>query len=532
MPPLSRIDTKLYGRKGRESLEIWIVTVLAILLAAVSVATRLSESAFRFVAGLVSRRMITYIQEFLFLYLLGLLFLTYRRWRRAYRNERELETIVSSISPDTLLVVDAERKIVKCNPSIRRMFGYEPEEILGQTTDILYADRRSSARRFHEIHDEIERSGYHVGRAQGRRRNGRPIPLEIVSGERASGGVVLLLRDITERDRVEEALKDSEQKYTSVVSNALVGIYQATAEGKFLTANATLARVLGFDRPADLLAGGKTFDRDVFPDPGRWNDLNRQLQVQGSVTHYETQLKRRGGDLFWASISARAVRDPGGTLVSCDGIIEDITSRKQAEETMRLSLDRLKKATGSIIDVMVMAVEARDPYTSGHQRRVADLARAIAADLRLPRDQIDGLRMAGVVHDLGKISIPAEILTMPRKLSDIEFALVKSHAQLGHDLIKDIEFPWPIAEMILQHHERIDGSGYPRGLKAEGILIEARILAVADVVEAISSHRPYRPALGLEKALAEIKEGRGKLYDPDAVDACLRLFREKDYKFV
>lgn len=357
------------------------------------------------------------------------------------------------------------------------------------------------------------------------------MPLEIVSGERTGGGVVLLLRDISDRIQTEEALKESQQKYTAIVNNALAGIYQASPEGKFLMVNTTLARLLGFDQPADFLAAVKSFGQDLFAEPGQFSLLERQLSVQGNVAHFEAQLKRRGGEPFWASISARGVRDPGGTLLTQEGIIEDITVRKQAEETMRQSLDRLRKATGSIIDVMVMAVEARDPYTSGHQRRVANLARAIAADMRLPRDKADGLRMAGVVHDLGKISIPAEILTMPRQLSDIEFHLVKSHAQLGHDLIKDIDFPWPIAEMILQHHERLDGSGYPRGLKGDEIMIEAKILAVSDVVEAISSHRPYRAALGLDKALEEILNGRGKEYDPEVVDTCIKLFREKNFQF-
>jgi HD-GYP domain-containing protein (c-di-GMP phosphodiesterase class II) len=178
-----------------------------------------------------------------------------------------------------------------------------------------------------------------------------------------------------------------------------------------------------------------------------------------------------------------------------------------------------------------MAVEARDPYTSGHQRRVANLARAIATEMKLPADQIDGLRMAGVVHDLGKLTIPSEILTTPRQLTENEFNLVKTHSQIGHDLIKDIEFPWPIARMILQHHERLDGSGYPKGLRGDEIMIEARILMVADVVEAISSHRPYRPALGVDKALEEIEAGRGKVYDPAVVDACLVMFRERGFRF-
>ena len=514
MKSLSRWGAPSVGRKRKEFRALWIVTVLALLLAA-----------------LVPRPVVDSVQEILSLYLLGLLLVTYRLWRRAGRHEQELENVISSISPDTLLIADRERKIVMCNPSLQRMFGYAPVEILGRTTDVLYGDRRSSPHRYHEIFDELERAGYHLGLAQGRRRNGKTIPLEIVSAELSGGGAVLLLRDISDRVRTEEALKESQKKVAAIVDNALVGIYRISPEGKFLMVNETLARLLGYETPAVFLAAVKTFGRDLFADPDRYPDLERQLAARGRVANFEARIVRRGGEPFWASISARAFRDPGGTPLTTEGLIEDIAVRKQTEETLRQSLDRMRKATGSIIDVMVNAVEARDPYTSGHQRRVANLARAIALEMGLPRDQVDGLRMAGVVHDLGKISIPAEILIKPSRLSEIEFNLVKMHAQLGHDLIKDVDFPWPIAEMVLQHHERSDGSGYPRGLKGEAILLEARILAVADVVEAISSNRPYRPALGLDKAFEDIVQGRGTIYDPAVVDACLKLFREKGFTF-
>ena len=163
---------------------------------------------------------------------------------------------------------------------------------------------------------------------------------------------------------------------------------------------------------------------------------------------------------------------------------------------------------------------------------MAELARSISQEMGLPKDQIEGVRMAGTVHDLGKISVPAEILSKPTKLSSLEFSLIKVHPQTSYDILKDIEFPWPIARIVLQHHERINGSGYPQGLKGEEILLESRILAVADVVEAIASHRPYRPAHGIDTALEEIEKNRGLFYDPDVVDACLQLFRTKGYKFV
>ncbi|MFH7325886.1 HD domain-containing phosphohydrolase [Desulfurivibrio sp. C05AmB] len=191
----------------------------------------------------------------------------------------------------------------------------------------------------------------------------------------------------------------------------------------------------------------------------------------------------------------------------------------------------LQKSLEQSIQAIASTVEARDYYTAGHQRRVADLAVAIGRELSLPEDKIHGLHLAGVVHDLGKIQIPSEILTKPTRLSDIEFMLVNTHPQVGYAILKDIEFPWPIAEIVFQHHEKMDGSGYPRGLKGGEILLEARIMTVADVVEAMASHRPYRPTLGTEQALAEIERGRGRQYDPLVVDACLRVFRERAFSW-
>jgi HD-GYP domain-containing protein (c-di-GMP phosphodiesterase class II) len=178
---------------------------------------------------------------------------------------------------------------------------------------------------------------------------------------------------------------------------------------------------------------------------------------------------------------------------------------------------------------LVMLI-ARDPYTAGHQIRSAGFARAIATEMGLSKDKIDAIRMAGSIHDIGKLSIPAEILSKPTKLSEIEFSLIKAHAERGFEMLKDVESPWPLAEIVYQHHERMDGSGYPRNLKGEEILIEARILNVADVVEAMASHRPYRPGLGIDAALSEIEKNRGIFYDIAVADACLRLFREKGFK--
>ena len=202
---------------------------------------------------------------------------------------------------------------------------------------------------------------------------------------------------------------------------------------------------------------------------------------------------------------------------------EDLES-KVAERTLQL-----QKSMQGIVEAMARTLEVRDPYTAGHQARVADLAWHIAGDLGMTRFQIDGIRMAGQIHDLGKISVPAEILSKPTRLTDMEFKLIQNHVATGYDILKDIEFPWPIARIVQQHHERLDGSGYLGGLSGDDIIMEARVLTVADVVEAMASHRPYRPALGIDKALEEIRKQRGTLFDEDVVDVCLNLFESGKY---
>ena len=191
----------------------------------------------------------------------------------------------------------------------------------------------------------------------------------------------------------------------------------------------------------------------------------------------------------------------------------------------------LQMALEGAIQTLTIATEVRDPYTSGHQRRVADLAISIAQEMGLAENVVAGIRMAGLIHDIGKLAVPAEILSKPSKINDLEFQLVKTHPEVGYDILKNIDFPWPVADIVLQHHERMNGSGYPRKLKKPDIIIEARIINVADVVEAMASYRPYRPSLGIEKSLEQISKNRGILYDDEVVDACLRLFRENRFKF-
>jgi putative nucleotidyltransferase with HDIG domain len=205
--------------------------------------------------------------------------------------------------------------------------------------------------------------------------------------------------------------------------------------------------------------------------------------------------------------------------------------RDELRNQIALQEQQLHKTLNGTIQAMTMTVEARDPYTAGHQRRVADLGRAIADEMGLPEDQSDAIRMACLVHDLGKLSIPLEILSKPRYLTSSEFGMIQTHLTAGFAILQHLEFPWPIAKIVLQHHERLDGSGYPDGLSGEDILLEAKVLAVADVVEAMANKRPYRQALGIDAALGEITAGKGKSFDTEVVNACLRLFVDKQYQF-
>jgi PAS domain S-box-containing protein len=228
-------------------------------------------------------------------------------------------------------------------------------------------------------------------------------------------------------------------------------------------------------------------------------------------------------------ISVSMIRSPSGKPTGFRGILRDVTDRYRAMD-LEENFKMMRKALGQTVHALSLVLEVRDPYTAGHHRRVSDLARSIATQMNFTTHRIDGIRIAGSIHDIGKISIPSEILSKPGSLTDIEFKLVKQHPQMGYDILKNIDFPWPVALAVYQHHERLDGSGYPLGIKDKDILIEAKILAVADVVEAMASLRPYRRAIGIERALEEIKKNRNILYDADVVDNCVILFLEKGYQ--
>lgn len=245
----------------------------------------------------------------------------------------------------------------------------------------------------------------------------------------------------------------------------------------------------------------------------------------GSLT-YEKVIEIGASDFVRKPVS------PNELIMRLQRVVREnklLVERNQAGAEAKRSFVKLQKALDQTVNALTSAVEMRDPYTSGHQRRVTQVACAIAEQMGFSADQIDGLRKSGLLHDIGKISVPSELLSKPGKLTAAEFSLIKDHPQTGYEILKGIEFSWPIAQIVLQHHERINGSGYPLGLSNEKILLEAKILCVSDVVEAMSSHRPYRPALGIDTALEEISRNKGILYEPDVADACLMLFKEKGF---
>ncbi len=325
-----------------------------------------------------------------------------------------------------------------------------------------------------------------------------------------------LVGNALERKRGEDFLRESEEKYRSVVEKASDGI-AILQDSKIKFANPRLAKMWGGDVEEML---DRPLTDFLHPDevPKVLERYKKRLAGKKVLPIYETIMKRKNGSYLNVELNIGLSNFCGQRATQV--FARDITERKQAQ-TWRKVLE------GSI-EAIALTLEMRDPYTAGHQQRVSRLACAIAEEMNLTEKQIDGLRIAGLIHDLGKVTVPAEILSKPSKLTETEFSIIKNHPQVAYDILKKIDFPWPVADIVLQHHEYLDGSGYPQGLESKDILLETRILTVADVVEAMASHRPYRPALGIDKALDEIKFGSGIRFDPDVVNACLAIF-SKDF---
>ena len=441
---------------------------------------------------------------------------------------------------DGILILNAETgEIDDVNPYMIDMLHYSREEFVGMKLWEVspFKDKVFNQAAFEELQDK----GYiRYKDLPLETKEGKPIAVEFVSNVyKANGDMVIQcnIRNITERKSAEETLRISQERLSEAMDLAKIVYWEGDPTDNMLIFNdvfyafyATTAEQEGGYR----MTKENYTKRFIHPDDlqlvRRFMEQNNTRTDSDFSSDLEHRIVRRDGKVRHILARTKIIKDDSDRIVRRYGANQDITVRKQSEEALNQSLKKLRRNLMGTIQAMSSMVEIRDPYTAGHEKIVSMLARAIANELGLPSDVVDNIRMAASIHDIGKISVPAEILSKPGRLTDIEMKLIQMHSQTGYDILKDVDLPYPIAKIVLQHHERLNGSGYPQGVKADDILLESRIVSVADVVEAMASHRPYRPALGIDMALEEIEKNKGIFYDAVVVDACVRLFREKGFK--
>ncbi len=431
-----------------------------------------------------------------------------------------------SESPASIAMLDRDMKYIAVSP--RWISDHQLEEKTLAGTSHYEAFPNLPERWKTEHQRALQGEAIHVDEEPLQRKNGktkwlrRDIRPWRAQG-RDIGGVLIFSEDITAKKNAEDALQHSEFRYRGVIEAASDGFVMADLKGNIQAVNRAYVTLSGYSE--DELLAMRISDLEVQESPDEIRHrINRLLET--GHTLFESVHRRKNKTSFPVEISASTVPSMGGTVFA---FIRDITDRKKAQARIAKYVRQVEQFTEDTLKAVSNMVEQRDPYTAGHERRVGILAADIARELGFSEKRCEDLRLIAHVHDIGKIGIPSEILTKPSKLTPLEYQMVQTHVERGYEILKDVKFTLPIAEIIYQHHERMDGSGYPRRLKGDEILKEARILAVADVVESMMSHRPYRPSHGLEKALQEIEENAGKLYDPDVAAACLKLFREQAY---
>jgi len=449
--------------------------------------------------------------------------------RKAY----QFNSAILNTSDALIMVSTSEGKIVSFNTACEQASGYLFKEVMGrypwdfvvqgenvETVKAVYKKLRTGEQR------KNTGENYWLTR-DGQKRlirwNNTTLPdkdgmLEYI----VSSGI-----DITEQYEAEAALKESEAYYRTVFENTGSAIAILEEDLTISMVNNKFQKLSGYAKKE--IENKKKWTEFIdyqYQETTKGYYYWRNSEPELVPREYEINFINRFGKVRNALISVDIIP---GTLKRAISIV-DITRQKQTQQELEKNIQKMQKMLSQTVSSLATALEINDPYTAGHQRKMGRLATAIAKEMSFSNDQIEGISVAANLHDIGKINVPSEILSKPGKLSEIEWQFIKTHSQAGYEIIKEIEFPWPVADIVLQHHERIDGSGYPRGLAGDEILIGARILAVADVIEAMASHRPYRPSLGLNIALEEISQNKGILYDPEVVDACLKLFKEKGYQ--
>ena len=455
---------------------------------------------------------------------------------KALKREWEKAQQYLAIAQVMLLVLDTEGRIVMINRKGCRILGYGDSELIGRNwiaTCVRPKERDDVQRVFTEIMaGRAEQQEYHENHVVTKSGEERFIAWHNTIVKDETGKILGTLssgEDITEHRQAERALAESEELYRKLIAAIPDMIIRTDLKGNILFANDVAVKSGGFAGTASLL--GRNIFSFVAPEDADRAIASAKTMFAKRLGPQELQLILNGSPKSLFEINGGVLRDINSVPYGMVFLCRDISERKQTEIELHESVKKLRETLKASIDSLASAIEMRDPYTAGHQERVTRLACAIATQMGLEAERVEAIQVAGIIHDIGKLYVPAEILSKPTKLNELEYALIKMHAQVGFTILSKIDFPWPIAQIVHQHHEYINGSGYPRGLSGKDILLEAKILCVADVVEAMSSHRPYRPALGIQSALDEISQKRGILYDREVVDACLKLFSETGFKF-
>jgi len=452
------------------------------------------------------------------------------------KSKRYYKTLFEN-SGTAILILDKNLNLIMVNPMFEKLSGYSQKELLNNKTwthmltpeslKLVYENymKEKAAPEKGECRIEI----------QGISKNGQiQTFIGQVSVVPESSNFIVSLLDITEQRQFELLSKLNENRFYTLFEKAPIGI-AINRKAQILFVNQAYVEMFGYTDISELLGNSILFQvakdcRNEIANKIKMREQGHQLPFS-----HESIGVRKDGSVFPVFVQVANIALPDGAANVA--FLSDLTKLKQAEENLNqtakeleISLEKTKGILNQTIASLATIVEIGDPYTAGHQNKVAQLATSIAREMGLSEDKIEEIFVSATIHDIGKINIPSEILCKPGKITEFEYGIIKTHCQTGYEIIKQIEFPWPIAEIILQHHEKIDGSGYPKGLKGNEILLASRILKVADVIDAISSHRPYRPALGIDVALEEISDNKGVFYDPIVVDACLSLFQNKVLK--
>jgi len=450
------------------------------------------------------------------------------------QSEERYRLLFEGFRDSLMLLAPPEWQCLEGNKASLQLFGADNLAVLKglslwDLSPDLQPDGASSAQAGKHKLEAALKEGHHQFEWQFRRLHGESFPAEVELLRLDVNASIMLLaavRDITERQQSSQNLFDSEERYRGLFESAKDGILILDGESGHITqANPFISEMLSMGTNAML--GKSLWEVGLFPDREQVEPILKELREIGYVRRDDLHLPSKNGNPHEVVFISNRYRAGQNLVIQCN--IRDITDRKTAERLAIKYQSETMQSLHQIVAALVALNEARDPYTAGHELRVSELAFAIAMELNLSAHLCEGIRITGLVHDIGKFTIPAEILTKPHGISPQELALLQTHAQAGYEALRQIKFPWPVAEAVWQHHERLNGTGYPRGLKGDQISLEGRILAVADTVEAMASNRPYRVSPGLEAGLAAVEAGKGNLFDASVVTACLRLFREKNY---